>query len=155
MAAWLSGLGRTGIGPGDLAALRVPRRVTRILGVLPPEPARESAASHAERVRSCAGAGLVLLAPLTDRYRTEALSRIPSHRADRERDLLRSLGMARLLAHYDERVRDRSAAALGKIGDPAPAAQLEAVLDDVSPPRRPDGRGRPAASTPKQVMAAL
>jgi HEAT repeat protein len=94
MAVWLSGVAQAGIGLGDLAALRVPRRVIRILGVLPSGPAWESAASHAERISSCPGAGLVLLALLTDRYRPEALSRIPAHRAARDHDLLRSLGLA-------------------------------------------------------------
>jgi hypothetical protein len=91
MAVWLSGVGRTGLGPGDLAALRVPRRVIRIVGALAPEHQWESAASQATRIRPVPGATLVLLALITDRYRPEALPRVPQYYRDADRELLTNL----------------------------------------------------------------
>lgn len=97
MAAWLHGVARTGMTPADLAALRVPHRVIRIVRALTPHGTWEPAASRADRIRACPGAPLVLGAVIADEYRARSRMRAPADdldlmRADRDRDLLLRLG---------------------------------------------------------------
>src|SRR6266567_4740224 len=96
MAAWLHGVSRTGMAPSDLAAWRPPRRMVRIVRALTPISSWESVESHADRVRSCPGAALVLRADVTDLCSPEALSTLGAgmrrHQCDRYRDVLARLG---------------------------------------------------------------
>ena len=66
MAAWVHGVGRTGLQPRDLAALGVPGRVVQIVAALTPRQPWEPAEARAARVRACPPAALVLRADVTD-----------------------------------------------------------------------------------------
>jgi HEAT repeat protein len=97
MAAWLHGVGRTGVRPGELAGLGVPARVIQIVGALTPRQPWEPTGERARRVRSCPGAPLVLRADVADLVRPQALAaQQPGawrYRAGQYRDLLDAVGL--------------------------------------------------------------
>jgi HEAT repeat protein len=72
MAAWLHGIGRTGLAPRDLAALGVPGRVVQIVAALTPAQPWEPAGARAARVRACRTAAVVLRADVADLARPQA-----------------------------------------------------------------------------------
>lgn len=97
MAAWLHSTSRTGLRPGDLAGLGVPRRVILIIVALTPRRPWEPAGERGRRIRSCPGAPLVLGADVADLAQLQArAARQPGtwrYLADEYRDLLDAAGV--------------------------------------------------------------
>ena len=139
MAAWLHGVGRTGLQPRDLASFGVPSRVVQIVAALTPRQPWEPVESRATRVKGCLTAAVVLRADVTDlarpqaqaawgsrwRFRGAELRRlldqtgIPVPEDLAEPDIAGSADVTGLLPRLDPDSPDRWAAvaALGQSGD--------------------------------------
>ena len=101
MAAWLHGVGRTGLQPRDLAALGVPGRVVQIVAALTPGQPWEPAEVRAARVRGCPPAAMVLRADVTDLARPQAQAGWGSRWRFRGAELRRLLDQAGIPAPAD------------------------------------------------------
>ena len=101
MAAWVHGVGRTGLQPRDLAALGVPGRVVQIVAALTPRQPWEPAEARAARVRACPTAAVVLRADVTDLTRPQAQAAWGGRWRFRGAELRRLLNQAGIPAPSD------------------------------------------------------
>jgi HEAT repeat protein len=131
MAAWLHGIGRTGLQPRDLAALGVPGRVVQIVAALTPTQPWEPAEARAARVRACLTAAVVLRADVTDLARPQAQAAWGSRWRYRAAELRRLLDRAGVPVPEDLAAPDIA-------GSRADVTSLLSRLD-------PDSHGRWAA----------